>query len=420
MRSLILFILLFSYTTMASENKLSCENVIKFSDYQGMTYLAFMQNIVKPTLDDYALNGYPLADASQVKAALALVSGKVRGAAKRAAGGERKLLEIAGELAGKQSTLYDLPNMIARVAPRANRYKLATFLGLVSCGGAIIEYDTQHIAYNIHYGTGAEDKDDRTGRSFGEGIVRNSDDASDKNYLKDLEEFGAHHADSMEAFYQAVIKSLANSDASDMQKISDFGKLLLTDFLAVYTAEQARNLMDNRIHIHWDAALLEVTLLGAFHAGQEEIQLFFKNPETGKTTFTKEVLHQDTGCSDKPRKVRAARVYDYWQFSSNPNPSHCRRSGINITKRSFRKLGRLITKYQLRKNPKLVRNITDIIGTGSRLNLYNQLSKFFINAKTAKSLDNAQILADHFVAFLVQVKQDAKEITRLIESGDLK
>ena len=31
----------------------------------------------------------------------------------------------------------------------------------------------------------------------------------------------------------------------------------------MYTAEQARNLMDGRITLHWDAALLEVTLLAS-------------------------------------------------------------------------------------------------------------------------------------------------------------
>ena len=43
--------------------------------------------------------------------------------------------------------------------------------------------------------------------------------------------------------------------------------------------------MDNRITTHWDAALLEVTLLGAFHAGQKEIKLFYKDPLTGEQRF---------------------------------------------------------------------------------------------------------------------------------------
>jgi hypothetical protein len=425
MRTLFLLIIsLFSITLSAQENKLGCDNVIDFADYKGQTFLSFMQQTVKPTLDDYALNGYTIANTAQVRKTLNAVSGKVRWAAGRAARGQANLLKIVDRLEGQNTNMYELPTMISRVDSGVNRYKLSTFIGLASCAGAIIKFAPGHFAYNIHYGTGAQERDEQTGRSFGEGFARGADDASDKNYLKDLEEFGHEHADSMDAFYQSLIKSLANSDSNNFKGISNFGKVLLTDFLAVYTAEQARNLMDDRISTHWDAALLEVTLIGAFHAGQEEIKLFYKDPYTGRTSFTDTVYNQDNGCSTKQRKLRKARVFDYWQFSSSTNTRHCKRSGINITRREFRKLGQLITKYELKNNPELVRNIAKLIGSypRGRYNIFNKLSGFFINASTDKALDEelARDLANAFSAFLAQVKKDAGTITKLIEAGELK
>ncbi|MCO4793489.1 MAG: hypothetical protein KC493_07250 [Bacteriovoracaceae bacterium] len=421
--SLALLTLLNGSLAFAQDNKLGCDNVINFSDFKGMTYLSFMEEAVKPTMDEYAMEGYVLKGRAEAEEALKNVSGKVRWAATKAAGSKETLLDIADELEGQVTNMYELPGLIASVYNNVNRYKLATFFGLVNCAGAIVQYAPGHYAYNIHYGTGDVDKDERTGRSFGEGHERDADDASDKNYLRDLEEFGLEHESSMNNFYSALVKSLSNSDSSDMKEVSDFGKTLLTDFLAVYTAEQARNLMDGRISLHWDAALLEVTLLGAFHAGQDQVKLFYKNPNTGESSFTSTVLNQDTGCSVKERKERSARVYDYWQFSSSVDPSHCRRSGINITKKSFRKLGELISKYQEQNSPELVNNVLGHIGRSSRgkLNIFKQLSKFYISSKTAKALgeEESNELAKDFSAFLAQVKKDAKKITVMIENGEL-
>lgn len=422
-QNLLLISALYSGLTFSAPNNLGCDNVIKFSDFKGMTYLSFMQEVVKPTLDEYATDGYVLKGKRDISKALSNVSSKVSRAAVSAAGSKEKLLEIAEELDGQTTNLYELPDLIASVKPGVNRFKLATFFGLVSCGGAIIEYAPGHIAYNIHYGTGENDKDDRTGRSFGEGDARSADDASDKNYLKDLEEFGTEHSTSMDQFYKTLVSSLADSNPTGFTKISDHGKTLLTDFLAVYTAEQARNLMDGKISVHWDAALLEVTLLEAFHAGQDEIKLFYKDPYTGEVSFTNTVYNQDTGCSETERSQRSARVYDYWQFSASNDPSHCKRSGINITKREFRKLAEKITTYEKEHNPELVQSILEHIGSSSiaKKNVFYGISKFFINSNTEKSLGSrrSRDLASDFVAFLGQVKKDAMKITALIEKGEL-
>ncbi|MBI2520271.1 MAG: hypothetical protein HYV97_07630 [Bdellovibrio sp.] len=407
-------------SALAADGKLGCDNVLDLNDYKGQTYLNFMQETVKPMMDQYATKGYQLKGAAEVKSALRNVSSKVKNKAIESVGGDvNALYRLAGEIEGETVTLYDLPNLIGEHAPRgADRFTLSTFFGLVSCGGVVIQYAPENLAYNIHYGTGENKMDERTGRSFGEGPVRSADDASDKNYLQDLEEFVLKYEDSMQSFYRTLIKALANSDTSDFSKIAPFGQTLLTDFLAVYTAEQARNLMDGRISLHWDAALLEVTLLAAFHAGQDEITLFYNDPtQNNELVFTNSVYNQAPGCEGSVRgKERSARLYDYWQFSRNPDPSNCRRSGINLTKDAFRTLGETITEFEREKHPELVERLENHFGVESTKNIFKSLSQFFISAdaKSKVGTRESNELAEDVAAFLLQVKRDARTITRSI------
>ncbi len=408
-------------TTNAAEGNLNCDNVLDLSEHKGQTYLSFMQETVKPLMDQYATEGYVLRGAAEVRQALRNVSSKVSSKAVASVGGDKNaLFRLADKLEGETANLYDLPALIATYAPQSDRYTLSTFFGLVSCGGAIIKYAEGNYAYNIHYGTGENKMDERTGRSFGEGPTRNADDASDKNYLQDLEEFVMKYDDSVDEFYATLIKALANSDTTDFETIAPFGQTLLTDFLAVYTAEQARNLMDGRISLHWDAALLEVTLLSAFHAGQEEIKLFYKSPTNrNELIFTDTVYNQSPGCEGSaPGKKRSARMYDYWQFSVNPDPSNCRRSGINLTKDAFRTLGEAITTFERENNPALVAKLESQLSNGDELaNVFEGISRFFINKNAKSQLGDRKSaqLAKDVTAFLLQVKDDAKAITRELE-----
>lgn len=400
----------------AAEGKLKCDNVIDLANFKGQTYLAFMQETVAPTMNQLATEGYVLSGADAVKKALKNVSSKVgKKAIKSVGGDEEALYSLAQKLEGKTATLYDLPALIGKAAPGSDRYTLSTFFGLVSCGGAIIKYAPLNYAYNIHYGNGENEKDERTGRSFGEGPTRSADDASDKNYLTDLEEFVLENPESMDEFYSTLVKVLGNSDASDYLKIPKSGQTLLTDFLAVYTAEQARNLMDGRISLHWDAALLEVTLLGSFHAGQEQIELFYRNPTDRSIAFVTEVYNQSPGCNPVDTdKVRSARLYDYWQFSASTDRANCNRSGINITKEQFRKLGQAISDYERENNPKLVEKIEKHFEENNRGgNVYQELSNFFINKNAKASLGDSRAnqLAKDMTQFLMQVVQDAPAIS---------
>lgn len=415
MRSVLVFLFtLTSLSGFAAEklgDRLHCDNVIDFSDFKDQTFLSFMISTVRPQLNSLATKGYPVADGKTVREALDNVSDKVRGKALKGAGGEEKLVALADALAGEKVTLYTLPEKIAAQDRRFDRYGLSTFLGLASCGGAIIKFYDDNYAYNIHYGTGKVKKDPQTGRSFGAGPSRPADDASDKAYLTDLEEYVTSRTNTSE-FYETLILALTNSDTSNYRSINSEGQTLLTDFLAVYTAEQARNLMDNRITLHWDAALLEVTLLSAFHSGQKEISLFFKDPKENTTYFTDNVLNQAPG-GEVRNKKRKAKLMDYWQFSSRTEPQYKNRSGINITKEQFRALGLAISEFERKNNPDLVKRVErHFKGINTEGNLFEELSLFLINPKTPKKLGNVGYeLAKDFTAFLEQVADDAEKIT---------
>ena len=57
---------------------------------------------------------------------------------------------------------------------------------------------------------------------------------------------------------------------------------------------------------------------------------------------------------------------DYWQFSRNINSSSsCSRSGINITKREFRKLGTEITSYLQANHRVFLRTLKESIGASA-------------------------------------------------------
>ncbi|MDZ4663209.1 MAG: hypothetical protein SGJ18_16485 [Pseudomonadota bacterium] len=396
-------------------DRLNCPNVIDISDFRDQTFLSFMISTVRPQLNKLATNGYPVAGSEVVKEVLRNVSEKVKMKALRGAGDDNRLVELAESLKGETATLYTMPGKIAAVDKKFDRYGLSTFLGLASCGGAVIKLYDDNYAYNIHYGSGKVQKDPQTGRSFGAGPARPADDASDKAYLTDLEKYVTSGSNISE-FFETLIQALTNSDTSNYKSLNAHGQTLLTDFLAVYTAEQARNLMDEKISLHWDAALLEVTLLSAFHSGQRDVMLFFKDPASKSTYFTESVYNQAPG-GEKRDKKRKAKLIDYWQFSSRSEPQYKNRSGINVTKEQFRELGLAISDFERKNNPDLVKRVEKhFAGVKTGENLFEELSQFLINSRTPKKLGKVGYdLAQDFTAFLKQAARDAEEITSLLK-----
>ncbi len=385
------------------------------SEHTGQSYLSFMENEVKPAMDALATDGYLVKGADAVALAFDESDTKVQRKV-RSWGGLENVQAIATALEGETVTLETLPGKIKAIDRSVDAYDLSTFLGLASGGGVSIKYFDDNYALNVHYDT----KEERSGRSFGVGPTRKANDASDKNYLQDVQSYANHEAANMKEFYKALFETLLNSDPSNYVAVEPEGQTVLTDFLAVFTAEQARNLMDGEVRPHWDAALLEVTLLASFHAGQEEFKLFYKNPGTQETTFTNKTLQQKP-CEVSTREQKASMV-DYWQFSRNiTSPEHCRRSGINITKSEFRKLEKEITKYIALEAPELNADIENAMGlTRSSSNLFETLSKYLISTNSERSLNQEKVeaITKAWVNFLEFSRKHANEISLQIEENE--
>lgn len=413
MKKLIAFLVTFTLVITANaRNLLKYENVVDISNYKGQTFFSLMLNEIKPALDHVAENGFQIANGNKVLASLKYVDKKVAGKALRAAGSKERLKQLADDLSKNYNELsfYDLPDAIAKAGFKQGRYDLSTFLALVSGGGVGVKIDNNNIAYNVNYGTGEYEKDEMTGRSFGEAPKRFALDASDKHYLSILENYVRSESTNTQHFYSAILHILLNNDTSEYSLISENGQAVATDFLAVYTAEQTRHLMADLKNHHWDEALLEVTLLSAFHAGQKDIMVMYDGELTSTT-------HQQTpGCNENEKRSKKASMIDYWQFSTSTDPANCNRSGINITRRDFRALGAAITEYQRIANPELVANIESLLGLRKESkNLFADLSKFLINYKTAHSLDSQTLtLAEEFTYFLMQTQQHANKLSKVI------
>lgn len=386
-------------------------------DYSGTTFLNFMKVAVKPGLDRIATNGYQIGDVGRIEESYKSSFTKIRRRVDGPWGGLEKVKGIASKLEGQTVTLENLPMKIRAVDSRADIYNLATFLGLANGGGAVIKFANGNFGLNVHYDV----TEQKSGRSFGVGPGRAANDASDKDYLTDLGEYAGSSPQNLDEFYTALLEALLNSDPTNYLKVSNEGQAILSDFLAVYTAEQVRNLMDGEVKPHWDAALLEVTLLAGFHGGQRQFQLFYLKPGTAESVWTTTTFKQ-TNCKLPENKGKAGLV-DYWQFSRNINdPKNCRRSGINITKNEFRLLGKRITSYLRDNYNREYSKLTSAMGVDSaETNIYNALSRFLISSNAPSKIpsDRVRNIVKSWVVVLEIVNKDANQISQLISKENV-
>jgi hypothetical protein len=415
--SLFLFTLLLLAPDLYARNLLKYDSTIDLSNQKGKAFLALMKETIKPALDEKALNGFQVKKGSEIKKSLRLVDQKVFRKAVRAAGSEENLFQLADQLHEQyeQITFYDLPNALAKLGVGGGRYDLTTFYSLVSEGGVAVKIDANNITYNVNYGTGDQENDERTGRSFAESFDRMALDASDKHYLEILQTYVRGNKENTGEFYQTILSTLLNSDVSNVKNIEEEGQIVFTDFLAVYIAEQNRHLMSNLERHPWDEALLEVTLLSSFHAGQKKVKVMYSGELTDRTYV------QNNGCDiDAEKKEKNAEMSDYWQFSSNSDPQHCKRSGINITRKEFRLLGSKITAYLRSQNPELVSEIEGLLDVKKSKNLYADLSRFLINKNAPEKYSKDTLrLTSLFAEFLSLAQDQADDITAAVESGEL-
>ncbi|MCB0394944.1 MAG: hypothetical protein KDD25_10310, partial [Bdellovibrionales bacterium] len=279
--------------------------------------------------------------------------------------------------------------------------------------------------YHVKFKAAEETDSERSGRSFsavGKGPrVQYVADASYKHYLTSIDKLFSHSDDEeIAAFYRAILKVIANCDASGVEQLDTHAKEVAADFVAVYVAEQYRHMISGRGKLgrshNWDDAHLQVTLLAAFHSGQNESAsgMFYEG------RFTDEVYNQinkvdgESLCvykqsrnpaRDELRK-RSINMTDYWQFNSA-----CERSGVNLTRRDFTKMGEAITAFEKSENTEVVYDVAALIGKSSR-NIVEGVAEFFIDNGAPTQLGSkSDEIVDAVVDFLMATRKDAVEIT---------
>jgi hypothetical protein len=180
-----------------------------------------------------------------------------------------------------------------------------------------------------------------------------------------------------------------------------------TNFLAIYTAEQYRAIMGTK---NWDDALLQVTLLGAFHGGQTTLTKFYHNQFTEKAPDQDDCVY----FSGAKAPLRLARMNDYWQLGKTATlvvepktgKKRCKgRSGINITRNDFLALGRAITAAKV--NSRSLAAVQAIVGKSP--NVFATISQYFVTGKADAA--KTEQLAKAVSKFLLEVRNDADKIT---------
>jgi hypothetical protein len=291
-----------------------------------------------------------------------------------------------------ESTIHPQLLRIARKpSRRSNEDALREGLGLA------VQLDGRNYNFHVNYPS-----TEQGGRSYGwtDGQVG---DWSDKMYLERLSEVVSSGSDrELDAFYRTVIELLGACDPSGLSGLDKKAQRVANNFLAIYTAEQYRAMVGTS---KWDDALLQVTLVAAFHGGQKTFTKFYLGEFTSKSFKQAPGVYRGS-VEGKPKR---AEMNDYWQFSANPDS---RRSGINLTRRDFEAMGRAITDYVATEGEsRALGRIRKVVGDDP--NVIKAITRYFTQNKANPGKTEA--LAKDVAELLVQVRRDADAITAWVK-----
>jgi hypothetical protein len=302
-----------------------------------------------------------------------------------------------------KSSYYDL--MKSTIEPKiADLAKDATQdnVGALKAGKGVAVKLGDH-NYNIHVNFPL---DAQGGRSYGwtSGQVG---DWSDLKYLQHLAQVVlGNNPQDLSAFYQTIVRILGACNPQGIENLIPATQRVATNFLAIYTAEEYRAMVPKGIK-NWDDALLQVTMLGAFHGGQSKFTMFYEGKFTAQTKRQAAGVYTPFGpgptakdASDKP-----ASMDDYWQFSRDPN-SH--RSGVNETRDDFQKMGHAITNYEASIQSQALAQVQAVVGKSD--NVIATTSKFFTTGQS-KDMSKIEGLATAVSALMLEARGNADEIT---------
>jgi hypothetical protein len=252
------------------------------------------------------------------------------------------------------------------------------------------------------------------GRSYGwtRGEVG---DWSDETYLEHLAAaLKVDDADEIAKFYKLLIQILGacNADHGELsiETLSNPTQRVATNFLAIYTAEEYRAMVPVQPHQGWDDALLQVTMLGAFHSGQPTLTKYYLGKFSNKSKKQGPGVYR--GPNADSAAAKDAELIDYWQYSADPNS---KRSGLNETRGDFVEMGLKITKYAKSTGSKVVAKIEAVVGESD--NVIQAISQYFTSGRS-KDISKIDQLADDVADLMTSIRQDAGKITAWIQQGN--
>lgn len=275
-------------------------------------------------------------------------------------------------------------------------FDLCTLYALTGGLGVKVTIDDNNYNYHVLYKTGKTEPREEvmSGRSFASSVGRGVADATDPEYLRDLQEYLTETQDE-KPFYRSLILALANSEASNWGQLSNLGQAVLGDFLTVYTAEAVRHLMvDLKDGLHpWEIDLAAVTLISSLSV------------KSGKVVTGGVVVEDDIGAWFAP--------------SPNNKPDGPQRSGIGITRRDRVKLQKAVHQFEMATpdGRALIQKIQKIIGNKfNKDDVIQGVFEYLSNNYTPTSMGgDARKLADLVAEFTEIAREDADEIMKTIK-----
>lgn len=386
---------------------------------KGQTYITFLKQKLKPNLDSLS-SGFPNIGSAAFKRESANLSKKTF-LKYKGAKWDRNVREYTGAMDDARveevyetlkkirptstvdsiqyfdrndsswSSKNDMAQALKAAKVNAAPFDLATLYALTGGIGVKVKLDANNYNYHVLYKTGKKDphQEVMSGRSFSASPGRLAADATDPEYLRDLEAYIKGTPD-LKPFVSTMILSLANSDMSTLRNLSDAGQAVLGDFFTVYTAEAVRHLMVNlQDGVHpWEIDLAAVTFVSPISVRMGKI-------------VTDGQLKQDS-------------IGGWFAPSPNNKPDGPQRSGIGITRKDRKKLQAAIHKYEMGTpdGKKIIADIQAIIGNnGNQNDVIQGVFEYLSSTYTPASMGaNAQKLATLMAQFNQMITDDAAQI----------